>query len=161
MSTSVRPYNTKNANNIPHFKVKHFFPKLFFPVVVERNKLDQNICNSENFTILKKKLLKFIHPSGGSVFRCYNPKRVKSLTRLKLGLSHLWEHKFKRGFLDSFNPICSCGQDIESSTHFLLHCSNYSNERLTFLNIIRNIDWNILDNNDLKVTKSLLFGDSS
>ena len=30
--TSVSPYSTRNANNIPQFKVKHdFFPKLFFP----------------------------------------------------------------------------------------------------------------------------------
>ena len=78
-----------------------------------------------------------------------------------LGLSHLREHKFRHGFLDSLNPICSCGQNIETSTHFLLHCSNYSNERLTFLNIIRNIDRNILNKNDLKVTETLLYGDSS
>ena len=58
-------------------------------------------------------------------------------------------------------PVCSCGQNIETSTHFLLHCSNYSNERLTFLNIIRNIDSNILSKNDLKVTETLLYGDSS
>ena len=74
---------------------------------------------------------------------------------------HLREHKFKHGFLDSFSPICSCGQNIETSTHFLLHCSNYSNERLTFQNIIRNIDSNILSKNDLRVTETLLYGDSS
>ena len=48
--TSVRPYRTKKANNIPHFKLKHnFFQSSFFPsVVIEWNKLDQNICKSEN-----------------------------------------------------------------------------------------------------------------
>ena len=53
--TSVRPCNTGNANNIPHFKVKNiFFPNSFFlSVVVEWNKLDQNICNSENLNIFK------------------------------------------------------------------------------------------------------------
>ena len=153
----MRPYNTRNANNIPQFKVKHnFFQNSFFPsVVIEWNKLDQNIRNSENLFIFKKKLLKFIRPSGNSVFRCHNPKW------LRLGLSHLWEHKFKHGFLDSLNPICSCGQDFETSTHFLLHCSNYSNKRSSFLNIISNIDRNILDKNHLKVTGTLLHGDSS
>ena len=57
--------------------------------------------------------------------------------------------------------MSSCGQEILTSTHFLLHCSNYSNERLTFLNIIRNADKNILDKSDLKVTETLLYGDSS
>ena len=123
--------------------------------------MDQNIRNSENLSIFKKKLLKFISPSGNSVFRCHNLKGIKLLTRLRLGPSHLREHKFKYGFLDSLIPICSCGQDIETSTYFLLSCFNYSNERLTFLNIIRNIDSNILSKNDLKVTETLLYGDSS
>ena len=57
--------------------------------------------------------------------------------------------------------MSSCGQEILTSTHFLLHCSNYSNERLPFLNIIRNADKNILDKSDLKVTETLLYGDSS
>ena len=105
--------------------------------------------------------MKFTRPSGSSVFRCHNPKGIKLLTRLRLGLSHFREHKFKHGFLNSFNPVCTCGQNFETSTHFLLHCSNYSNERLTFLNIIRNIGSNILSKNDLKVTETLLCGDSS
>ena len=111
--------------------------------------------------IFKKNLLKVIRPSGNSVFRCHNSKGIKLLTRLRLGLSRLLEHKFKHGFLDSLNPVCSCGQNIEKSTHFLLHCYNYSNERLTFLSIIRNIDRNILKKNDLKVTETLLYGGSS
>ena len=69
------------------------------------------ICNSEN---LQKKLLKFICRSGKGVFRCHNPKGIKLLTRLRLGLSHLREHKFKHGFLNSLNPVCSCCQNIET-----------------------------------------------
>ena len=60
-----------------------------------------------------------------------------------------------------FKEIGICGENIETSTHFLLHCSNYSNERLSFLNTIRNIASNILSKNDLKVTETLLYGDSS
>ena len=105
--------------------------------------------------------MKFIRLSRNSVFRCHNPKGIKLLTRRRLDLSHLREHKFKHGFLDSLNAVCSCGQNIETSTHFLLYYSNYSNERLTLLNIIRNIDRNILDKNDLKVTETLLYDDSS
>ena len=107
--------------------------------------------------IFKKKLLKFIRLSENSVFRCHNPKGIKLLTRLR----HLLEHKFKHGFLDSLNPICSCGQNIETSTHFFLHCSDYSNERLAFPNIIRNIDGKLLYKIYLKVTETLLYDDSS
>ena len=62
----------------------------------------------------EKALLKFILPSGNSVFKCHNLKGIKLLTRLKLGLSQNREDKFKNGFLDPLNnPIYSCGQNIE------------------------------------------------
>ena len=161
--TSPRPYNARIATNIPQFKVKHnFFQNSFFPsVVIEWNKLDQNICKSEILNIFKKTFLRFIRPSGNSVFRYHDLKGVKLLTRQGLSLSHLWEHKFKHGFLDSLDPTCRCGQDTETSTHLLFHCSYYSNERLTFLNIIKNTDMNILGKNDLKVKETLLCGDNS
>ena len=123
--------------------------------------MDLNIRNSESLNVLKNSLLKFIRPSGNSVINCHNPRGVKLLTRLRLGLSHLREHKFKHGFQDSLNPICSCGNDIETLAHFLLHCPHYSNERSTFLNTIRNINKHIFDNNDLQITETLLYGDSS
>ena len=110
--------------------------------------------------IFKKKLLKFIHPSGSGVFRCHNPKAVELVTRLTLGLSHPREHKFKHGFLDSLNPICNCGQGIETSTHFLLQCSNYSNE-IRVWTLSGSIDGNILNKNNFNVTDTLLYDDSS
>ena len=156
-------YNTRNTNNIPLFKVKHnFFRNSFFPsAVIEWNKLDLNIRKSESLSIFKKTLLYFIRPSGSTVFNCHNPKGVKLLTRLRLGLSHLREHKFKHRFQDSLNPICSCGNDIETSADYLLHCPNFSNERTTFLNIIGSINRNILTRSDPQVTETLLSGDSN
>ena len=160
---TVSRYNTRNTNNIPQFKIKHnFFRNSFFPsAVIEWNKLDLNISNSESLNIFKKSLLKFMCPSGSSVFNCHNPRGVKLLTRLRLGLSYLCEHKFKHGFQDSLNPICTCGNDIKTSAHFLLPCPHYSNERSNFLNTIKNINRNIFDKNDLQITETLLYGDSS
>ena len=111
--------------------------------------------------VFKNSLLKFISPSGNSDFSCHYPRGVKLLTRLRLGLGHVREHKFKHGFQDSFNPICSCGNDIENSAHFLLHCPHYSNERSTFMNTIRNINRHIFDKNNLQITETLLYVDSS
>ena len=48
--------------------------------MIEWNKLDLNICNSEGLHIFKKTLLKFIHASGSTVFNCHNPKRISLLT---------------------------------------------------------------------------------
>ena len=156
---TVSRYNTRNTNNISQFKVKHnFFRNSFFhSAVIEWNKLDLNICNSESSNIFKKSLLKFMCPSGSSVFNCHNPRGVKLPTRLRLGVSHLRERKFNHGFQDSLVPICSCGNDIKTSAHFLFHSPHYSSKRSTFLNTIRNINRNIFDKNDLQITETLKF----
>ena len=154
---TVSRHNTRNTNNIPQFKVKHnFFQNSFFrSPVIEWNKLDLKIRNSESVNIFKKSLLKFIRPSGSSVFNCHNPRGVKLL-----GLSHLREPKFKRCFQDSLNPICSCGIDIKTSDRFFLYCTHYSNERSTFLNTVRNVNRNIFGKNDLLITETFLYGHS-
>ena len=118
-------YNTRNANNMSYLKVKHnFLQNSFFPsVVIEWNKLGLNIRNSKSLNIFKKSLSKFMRPSGSSLFSCHNLRGVKLLTRLALDLSHIREHKLKHGFQDTLNPICSCGNDIETSAHFLIQSS--------------------------------------
>ena len=64
-------------------------------------------------------------------------------------------------FQDCLNPLCFCGNEIETSTHYLLHCPTYTNERLTPLNKIKSINCSILESNDAAVTKILLLGDNT
>ena len=90
-----------------------------------------------------------------------SPKGIKLITRLRLGLSHLREHKFLHNFQDTLNPICSCGDDIETTVHYLLHCPNYLDERRTLLDNLRSIGENIQDKNDSQISELLLFGVSS
>ena len=51
----------------------------------------------------------------------HNPHEIKLLTRLRVGLSHLREHKFRQNFQDSLDPLRKCSW----------HCSNYSNQGKT------------------------------
>ena len=51
-----------------------------------------NIRNSESISIFKSKLLFFIHPVQSNIYNIFDPKRLWSLTRLRLGFSHLHEH---------------------------------------------------------------------
>ena len=55
-----------------------------------------------------------------SLFSIHNPVGVKLLTRLRLQLSHLNEHKFRHGFEDTIIIMCLCNTEIESNEHFLL-----------------------------------------
>ena len=53
-----------------------------------------------------KNLLNLIRPCSNSIFNIHNPYRIKLLTRLRLGLSHLYDHKFRHCFQDTRNPLC-------------------------------------------------------
>ena len=57
--------------------------------------------------------------------------------------------------------FCSCGDDIETTIHYLLHCPNYLDKRGTLLDNLQNIGENIYDENDFQITELLLFGVSS
>ena len=74
------------------------------------------------------------------------------LTRLRLGLSHLNEHKFKHGFNDTINPICICGGEIESINHFFLYCPEYCEARRTLFDNIKSIDRMLLSQNESSLT---------
>ena len=133
----------------------------FLSTVIEWNNLDKSIRSSESFALFKKSILQFIRLTPNRTFNCRNPIGIKLITRLRLGLSHLRDHKFKHNFLDCLNPICYCGQDIETSVHYLLHCPIFSDERSIFFNNIRSIDENVLSGSDPKISDTLLFGISS
>ena len=153
-------YVTRNAGNIPLFNIKHnFYKNSFFPSsIIDWNNLDPNLRNSENFGIFKNNVLKFIRPKPNSSFNCCNLKEIRLITRLRLELSHLREHKFKYNFQNCLNPLCSCGSSIESTSHFLLHYPIFHDKRHTFLSTLNNIDCKILDSTDSYLTQSLLFG---
>ena len=119
------------------------------------------IRNSETFSAFKKSILKFIRLSSNSIFNCHSPKGIKLITRLSFGLSYLCEHKFRYNFRNILNPICSCGDDIETTIHYLLHNPNYLDERRTFLDNLQSIGENIHDKNDSQISELLLFGLSS
>ena len=102
----------------------------------------------------------FTRPFANSTFHCHCPDGLKLITRLRLGCSHPRFHKFKHNFQDTLNPICSCGT-VETTIHSLLHCPNFSNERLTLFNKLQSIDENILSKDDFKISKVLIFGRDS
>ena len=59
----------------------------------------------------KNKLLSFIRPVQNNIFNIFDPIGLKFLTRLRLGFSHLNEHRFRHTFQDCMNTLCSCSSD--------------------------------------------------
>ena len=108
--------------------------------------------------IFKKHLLNFIRLNSNSVFNINNLLGLKLLTCHRIGFSHLKEHKFKYNFQNSVDPLCSCGNDIESIVHFFLHCPNFTTQRQTLLNKLKSINASIMTENENSVVRTLLFG---
>ena len=75
-------------------------------------------------------------------------------------MSHLREHKFKHNFQDCLNPICSCGLDVESTSHFLLHCPTFNDERYTLLSTLNNIDCKLLELTKSSLLQTLLYSNT-
>ena len=77
---------------------------------------------------------------------------------MRVGLSHLLEHKFKHSFQDTLNPKCNCGEGIQTTSHYLLHCPDNLQERITVLNAVSRIVPNIFGFNNDQLTEMLLHG---
>ena len=102
------------------------FRNSFLPFSInEWNKLDPDIRNLDCHKMFRKKLLNFIRSSEKSFFNIYDSQGSKFLTKLRLGFSHLREHKFRHSFANTVNPLCSCALENESIDHFFLRCQNY------------------------------------
>ena len=155
-----RVWETRHSNNIPAIHTRHNYLKnSFFPATIsEWNNLDCIIRNSKSLSIFKKNLLNFMRPCANSIFNIHNSYGIKLLARLRLGLSHLGDHKFRHCFQDTLNPLCDCGNDTETTTHFFLHCPSVHTPRQTLLNNIRNINEQILSHGEDQLIQTVLYG---
>ena len=80
--------------------------------------LDMQIRTSESFSSFKYYLLKIGRQIAKPTYNINKPIGLKFLTRLRLGLSHLNEHKFKYNFQDCVNPLCLCSLETEFLSNF-------------------------------------------
>ena len=65
--------------------------------------------------------------------------RIKFLRKLRLGISHLCEHKYSHGYKDTLNPLCFCNIEAETTTHYFLRCHFYNSNWATLINDLENI----------------------
>ena len=95
-------YNTCNQDKIEtHYCRTDLFKYSLFPyMIVKWNKFDVTVRNAKSLLIFKNLLLKIGRPIQNSIFKIHDPLGIKLLTRLRLGLSHLNEHRFRHNFQD-------------------------------------------------------------
>ena len=105
-------------------------------------------------------MIRVIRLQPSATFNVYNFAGLCLLTRLRLDLSHLNEHRFNHNFQNCINPLCTCNLGVESTSHFFLHCLHYHDICETVLNEPKSVDENILKLSGNKLTSLLLYGDS-
>ena len=137
------------------------FQNSFFPFCVSQwNTLDTEIRNLTSISSFKSALSRFYRPTSSSVYNVHNPKGIVYLNRLRVGFSHLREHKFRHNFQDTIDPFCNCSTNsIETTEHYLLHCSNYSAQRARLIDDLK-ASFSLLPFNSAWLTRILLFGNS-
>ena len=59
--------------------------------------------------------------------------RVFTTLTLRKKMSRLNEYKFRHKFLDTINPMCSCGSKPETTAELLLRCQHHAISRSKLL----------------------------
>ena len=95
--------------------------------------------------MFRKTMLNLIRPKCNDTCGIHNPTELKLLTRLRLVLSHLNDHKFNPNFKNCISPPCSSSLSVENNVHFFLYCHHVSLQRQTLMNNIKSIDKDIIN----------------
>ena len=158
--TSVR--NTRSGTKISNIDAKRdYFKNSFYPHAINSwNKLDTSLKEANSIKELKSNILKLIRPSKKSIFGIYDPIGIKRIFQLRVGLSPLREHKFRKNFLDTPTPLCSCGESTETTAHFFLQCQKYNDTRAILMQVVTPVleANNLAFPNDETFAKLLLYG---
>ena len=158
MPEKTHAYVTRTVDNILFFNTRHnFFKNSLLPQSLNGTIQILPLGTQKSFVAFKNSILKFVRPSPSSVFDCDNQRGIRLITRLRVGLSYLREHKFKHSFQDCLNPICSCGLDIKSISHFFLYCLLYLIMKNTLLSTLHKIDCKLLELANTSLSHSLLY----
>ena len=108
------------------------FDNTFFPYCIrEWNELHVSIRKATTLSQFKNELIKCIRSPKRLTFKIDDILGIQLITRIRLGFSHLREHKHRHNF--PVCPICPCGTEPETTEHFLLHCQHFSRIRSDML----------------------------
>ena len=120
------------------------FKGIYFPYYINKwNKLKVGIRNAKSINFFKKSIVS---------------EKKRKLIRLRLPFSHLNKHKFRHGFSDTINPMCTCRTEVETAEHFLLRYQFYSTQRLELFEKLENVEPNFLSLSAKNQVVFLLYG---
>ena len=122
--------------------------------------MDATIKNLPSVSRFKKLLLSYFKADENSIFNVHNPIGIKLLSRLRLNFSQLNEHEFRHNFQDTFNWLCFCNSETETTSHYILRCPLFSEKRMKLLESLHNLENNLWNHCDDDIVNISLYGSS-
>ena len=133
----------------------------FYPHTVKIwNEIGPALRQAPSLSIFKSNILKLIRPPKKNVFNIHDPKGVKRLSQLRVGLSPLRHHKKRYNFKDTPTDTCRCQMSTETTKHFLVYCNLYTEVRTNMLQVINPLleSYDLRLPNDDLLVNLLLYG---
>ena len=112
---------------------------------------------STSLSSFRNALLRVGWPTAKPVYNIHNTIGLKFVTRLRLGLSHLNEHKFKHNLHNCINPLWSCSLEIKSFSRFFMYCNYFTSIRSACFGDLQSVDANIPNFPDNEILELLLY----
>ena len=163
--STVSRYPLRNSNSLQLIRCRTSgYKNSFLPSSVKAwNALDPSIRNMPTLNSFKSKLIsQTACQKPPSHYSHGNRSEAIHHTRMRLGASTLNVDLFARGLCAS--PACVCGNQRETTCHFLLHCPQFIIQRRKLLLNIRDIiapgtnPTLLLNMNETRYKDILLFG---
>ena len=137
------------------------YKKSFYPHSIQAwNDIGPDLRQEVSLSVFKTNILKLIRPLKNDTFGVYDPKGIKRLFQLRVGLSPLNGHKKRHNFRDTRSDVCSCLCASETTKHYLTRCTN--ERKILMDSISPTLMANhvpMVDNSS--IVKCLLYGDVS
>ena len=148
------------AKNYSNRSSARFTNSFFSYCYKKQTLLDDNLKKSPSLAVFKSNFLKGIRPTYKKCFNINDKIGIKLLTKLRVDFSDLRLHRFGHNF-NCLSPICRCGLEDESATHYLTSCNIFSEQRnFLYASVSNHIpNFNSLSNEE--ITQYLLYGNKS
>ena len=151
------PYNLRTQQQLlpRHTRLTSSFNSFFPSCTREWNNISPHIQNSISFNTFKS-LIRPKTTTNIRYNRLCNGKQGRWLSRLRMGLSALNQHRFHYHFIPS--PICPlCRTHSESTSHYFFHCPTHNLARIGLFFRLES-ELGINNNNLDTLLETILFG---
>ena len=106
----------------------------FFPYCIRgSNTLDDELKSLPTLQSFKKHLVTFIRPNERSFYGITDNVGIKLLTKIRVEFSDLRDHNRFSHSLNCASPLCKCGLEDETTSHYIFRCPLHNKHRSILL----------------------------